>query len=248
MYYLSNEIEFGLEKELNLKRTKKLKNNLIILNDDDLKLLKNQNYFSGYKDLFLNKYNTYETLNKLKIPTVSTFLYKNPFIADTKIISKPICGTGRIKYLIWEKGEKVLCKPDMVIQPFINGKEYNVDLLCDGKNFISCIKEKIKIRAGRTWICKEVDIPEIDKILENFIRYFPFYGSMDIDIIEEKGNYYILDINTRFGGGILHSINLNLNFKKELYNLIHTKNYKLNKYIKKVTKKISCYMFNTYLK
>lgn len=249
MKYYSDVPISLFQKELNIKNSKKIINKIIILSDDVLKELPNTtNYFSGYKDLFLNKYNTYKALRKKSIATVPTKLYKTPFITKSKVITKPIDGYGRIKYLIWEKGEEIKCKDNMIIQPFVNGKEYNVDLLCDGINFISCIKEKLEIKAGRTWKCKEVDIPEIDNLLYNFVKEYPYYGSMDIDIIECNGKYMILDVNTRFGGGIMHSLNLNSKFKKELYNLIHINRYKLKTYKKKESKKISYYSFNVNLK
>lgn len=245
MNYYSKDKEPFFEKKLNLKHTKIEKNKIIVLSDDILKKLKNTtNYFSGYKELFLNKYETFKSLVKNNINTVPTKLYTNSFITDKKIITKPIDGSGRIKYLIWEQGEEVLCKQNMIIQPFIEGREYNVDLLCDGKNFITCVKEKLQIKAGKTWKCKEVNISKIDLLLSNFVKKYPFYGSMDIDIIENNENYYILDINTRFGGGMMHSINLNTKFLNQLYNLINFENYKLVPYKKIKNKKISFYSFN----
>lgn len=94
---------------------------------------------------------------------------------------------------------------DYIIQPFIDGREYTIDVFCDfdGNPIYITPRERIAVRSGevlKTQIVQdEVMIEECRKI----IREFKPCGPITVQLIRQKKsneNYYI-EINPRFGGG-----------------------------------------------
>ena len=45
-----------------------------------------------------------------------------------------------------------------------------------------------------------------------------FYGPMDVDLFYKDGEYYISEINPRFGGAYLHAYGANVDFVKLIIN------------------------------
>ena len=99
---------------------------------------------------------------------------------------------------------------DYVIQPFVDGEEYTVDVFCsfDGSPVYITPRKRIAVRAGevlKTEIaCDEKIIEECQKIID---RFKPV-GAITVQLIKDKKtdeNYYI-EINPRYGGGAPHSI------------------------------------------
>ena len=112
-------------------------------------------------------------------------------------------------------------KQDYIFQPFMEKREYGVDVyfdMIDGKIKSLFIKEKLAMRAGETDKAISVyreDIIELVMKLEEL----KFRGPIDIDIFEdEKGELYINEINPRFGGGYPHAYNAGVNFMEYIYN------------------------------
>ena len=103
------------------------------------------------------------------------------------------------------------------MQPFIQGKEYGVDVYID---FISSdikaifCKEKLRMRAGETEKSKSVKISEIEEMVKKVVGLLQLKGPVDIDIMEYYGKYYVLEINPRFGGGYPHAYECGVNFLK----------------------------------
>ena len=95
--------------------------------------------------------------------------------------------------------------PDYIIQPFIDGTEYTVDIFCDfsGNPIYITPRIRLAVRAGevlKTQIHQdETIIAEMKQLLAD---YRPC-GAITVQLIRQKetnDNYYI-EINPRFGGG-----------------------------------------------
>lgn len=94
---------------------------------------------------------------------------------------------------------------DYVIQPFISGKEYTVDIFCDfdGNPIYITPRERIAVRAGevlKTQIfMDETLIEESKKIIEKFKPC----GPMTVQVIRQSDTNedYFIEINPRYGGG-----------------------------------------------
>ncbi|MBR4049874.1 MAG: ATP-grasp domain-containing protein [Clostridia bacterium] len=92
-----------------------------------------------------------------------------------------------------------------IIQPFITGKEYTVDIFCDfdGKPVSIVPRERVAVRSGevlKTRICLDETIIEQAKAIVN--RFRPC-GPMTVQLIKDSrtGDNYYIEINPRYGGG-----------------------------------------------
>lgn len=94
---------------------------------------------------------------------------------------------------------------DYIIQPFVCGEEYTVDVFCDfaGNPIFITPRKRIAVRSGevlKTEICQdELIICEIKRLID----VIKPIGPITVQLIREKGtskDWYI-EINPRFGGG-----------------------------------------------
>ncbi len=95
--------------------------------------------------------------------------------------------------------------PNYIVQPFIEGVEYTVDVFCDFYGNPICItpRERVSVRSGevlKTRIHQDDEIVlEVKKLIEDFKPC----GPITIQLIKQLGtnkNFYI-EINPRYGGG-----------------------------------------------
>lgn len=100
--------------------------------------------------------------------------------------------------------------PEYIIQPFIDGAEYTVDVFCDfkGNPIYITPRERVAIRSGEVLKTK---IFQDEKIIQECIRIvkgFKPCGPITVQLIREKstGKNYYIEINPRFGGGAPCSI------------------------------------------
>lgn len=93
-----------------------------------------------------------------------------------------------------------------IVQPFIDGTEYTVDIFCDfeGKPVYITPRIRLQVRAGevlKTQIAMdEKIIEECKRIVENFRPV----GPITVQLIRQNvsGDDYYIEINPRFGGGV----------------------------------------------
>ena len=93
---------------------------------------------------------------------------------------------------------------DYVVQKFIKGREYTVDIFADFEGNPVWITPRLRlvVRAGevlKTEICLD---SKIIRECETLIKAFRPCGPMTVQLIrDEKGEDYYIEINPRFGGG-----------------------------------------------
>ena len=94
---------------------------------------------------------------------------------------------------------------DYIVQPFIDGTEYTIDIFCDfdGDPIYIVPRERMQVRAGevlKTRICLDERMIEESKAL---IKAFKPCGPMTVQLIRDKvtGEDYYIEINPRYGGG-----------------------------------------------
>lgn len=100
--------------------------------------------------------------------------------------------------------------PDYIIQPYIEGTEYTVDVLCDfnGNPIFITPRIRVAVRAGEVL---KTEIAQDDRIIAEVKQLVADYkpcGQITVQMIREKAtdeDYYI-EINPRFGGGAPLSI------------------------------------------
>lgn len=97
---------------------------------------------------------------------------------------------------------------DLMIQEFLDGQEIGADVYIDlisGEVVSIFTKKKIKMRAGETDKAVSFKDPTLFALIEKFVLEAGYRGQIDIDIFEIDGQYYISEVNPRFGGGYPHA-------------------------------------------
>ena len=100
-----------------------------------------------------------------------------------------------------------------MIQQLIKGKEYGLDVMNDlqGNHVAVSVKQKLAMRAGETDKAITVDNVTIREIGATIGKALKHIGNLDCDILEENGEYYVLELNPRFGGGFPFSYEAGVN-------------------------------------
>lgn len=91
----------------------------------------------------------------------------------------------------------------VVFQEYVDGTEYGADIVNDLEgNYITSIhREKLAMRSGETDCARMIKDNKIEEICRMISRVSKHVGLIDIDIIKKNGEYYVLEMNSRFGGG-----------------------------------------------
>lgn len=116
---------------------------------------------------------------------------------------------------------------DYVIQPFISGKEYTIDIFCDyeGNPVYITPRQRLAVRSGevlKTQIAQdETMIQEMQTLLAD---YRPS-GAITVQLIQDEktGDNYYIEINPRFGGGAPLSMKAGANSAKALLEMLSGK-------------------------
>ena len=93
---------------------------------------------------------------------------------------------------------------DYIVQPFVSGREYTIDIFCDwdGEPISIVPRERLQIRAGevlKTQICMDSIMIEEAKVL---CAAFKPCCPMTVQLIrDDDGTDWYIEINPRFGGG-----------------------------------------------
>lgn len=188
-------------------------------------------------EMCFNKYKMYQFLVENGIRTAKTYIDKNEFYKDLEkenmkfpVFVKPIEGSASINInKVYDKDElELLWKKEnnLLIQQFMDGEEFGADVYIDMiSNEISAIftKKKIKMRAGETDKSVSIKDEKLFSIIKDFVKKAEFKGIIDIDIFKVNGEYYISEVNPRFGGGYPHAYESKVNIPKMIINNLEGK-------------------------
>lgn len=123
-----------------------------------------------------------------------------------KKVKKSILGTA-------SQGDEYI-----LIQEKIEGQEYGLDVMNDfnAHNRGVSVKKKLAMRAGETDKAETVDNPAIWNIGKTLGENLGHIGNLDVDVFGGDGEYYVLELNPRFGGGFPFSYEAGVNFPKAI--------------------------------
>ncbi len=121
---------------------------------------------------------------------------------------KPKDGSSSINAFRVDNADELATRADQIgdyiVQPFIDGTEYTIDIFCDWEGVpISIVpRERVQVRAGevlKTRICMDASmVSEAEKLCE----VFKPCGPMTVQLIRDhEGNDWFIEINPRYGGG-----------------------------------------------
>ncbi len=170
-------------------------------------------------EMTLDKYSMYKWLVENGYKCAKSYVDKNEFYNDVEngIISfpvfvKPIRGSASIsisKVYDKETLDYFFDREDgLLIQEFLDGQEIGADVYIDmisGETVSIFTKKKLKMRAGETDKALGFKDDKLFNLIEKFVQDAGFKGQIDIDIFDIGGEYYISEVNPRFGGGYPHA-------------------------------------------
>lgn len=107
----------------------------------------------------------------------------------------------------------------ILIQEKLMGKEFGLDVMNDltGKNVGVSVKQKLAMRAGETDKAVTVDLPEVREMGRIIGDNLKHIGNLDVDIMQRaNGDYCVLELNPRFGGGYPFSYEAGVNMPKAI--------------------------------
>ena len=109
----------------------------------------------------------------------------------------------------------------MMIQEFLRGQEIGADVYIDmisGEVVSIFTKKKLLMRAGETDKAVSFKDEKLFALIRRFAMESGFSGQIDIDIFEIDGEYYISEVNPRFGGGYPHAYECGVDHMKLICN------------------------------
>ena len=176
-------------------------------------------------EMCFNKYDLYNFLIQNGIKTVKSYINKEEFykdvekgIIDYPVFVKPVKGSAsnNINKVASKEEIEVLFSRfnNLMIQEFMDGIEYGADVYVDmlsGEPVAIFTKRKIKMRAGETDKSVSIKDEKLFKLIKVFVKKAQLVGVIDIDIFKVNEEYYISEVNPRFGGGYPHGYECGVN-------------------------------------
>lgn len=180
-----------------------------------------------------DKYHFYEYLSKEGIRTVLTYDTMESFEEGLKkgeidfpVFIKPRTGSGSVGIHkvesmeklrdYWEKNEY-----QYIIQEFMNCLD------CDADVYIDCLshkpvaafsKRKLETKIGGASKTISFKDPKLFSFIEEICQVLEFNGPVDMDFWCKDGEYYLSEVNPRFGGAYLHAYGAGVDFFKLIMN------------------------------
>lgn len=166
-------------------------------------------------EMSLDKFRMYNWLRDHGYNCARSYMSFEKFAASGvsyPVFVKPACGSASIAISKAddEKTARFLFeqRDGMMIQEFMQGQEIGADVYIDlisGEVVSIFTKKKILMRAGETDKAVSFKDDRLFALIEKFVKEAGYRGQIDIDIFDIDGEYYISEVNPRFGGGYPHA-------------------------------------------
>lgn len=170
-------------------------------------------------EMSLDKMQMYKWLSDHGYNCAKSYLDKNLFFKDVKmgkakypVFVKPARGSASIAISkVYDRETIDLLfahSNELMIQEYLDGQEIGADVYIDiisGEVISIFTKKKLLMRAGETDKAVSFKNVKLNNLISKFVREAGYRGQIDIDIFEVDGEYYISEVNPRFGGGYPHA-------------------------------------------
>jgi carbamoyl-phosphate synthase large subunit len=158
--------------------------------------------------------NVDEALNAVMSGTISFPLMIKPRRGTGSLLTYRVCDEEELIVLFRRALREIEGSPvtketgyqsteALIIQEFIRGTEFSLDLLNNLNGQFQCVivKEKIAMRSGETDIAMTVDMPDLFRLGRKIAIALKHPFLIDMDLIVRDGIPYVMDMNPRIGGG-----------------------------------------------
>ena len=170
-------------------------------------------------EMSLDKFQMYQWLIDHGYRCARSYVDKEAFFADVEagkirypVFVKPSRGSASInisKVYDKETVELLFAHNDgLMIQEFLDGQEIGADVYIDmiSHEVVSIFtKKKLLMRSGETDKAVSFRDEKLFDLIKRFAEEAGYTGQIDIDLFQINGEYYISEVNPRFGGGYPHA-------------------------------------------
>lgn len=173
-----------------------------------------------------DKYSTCRHLDAHNVPVARTYdpsevtadlplpLFIKPRVGRGAVGAFPIRSARELDFF----GQYV---PDPIVQEYLDGPEFTIDVLCDfsGRPLSIVPRERVVIRAGVIDRGRTVNDPRLIGLAQAACAAIPFSGPLNIQCRMRGDQPVIFEINPRFSGGIPLTIQSGADFPQMLVKL-----------------------------
>ncbi len=182
--------------------------------------------------LCFDKYEMYKYLTDKGIPTVRTWGTLSEAEAATEsgevtfpVFVKPRRGSGSVgaKKIFDLEALKVAFEEDdtLIMQEYMDCLDLDADIYADTVSHEPVAifsKKKISTTIGGANKTISFKDEKLFAFVKEFMKHFEFNGPLDADFFCRDGEYYLSEINPRFGGAYLHAYGAGVDFIKLIEN------------------------------
>lgn len=188
-------------------------------------------------EMSLDKFQMFRWLTEHGYRCAKSYMDKEAFFADVAagkakypVFVKPARGSASIaisKVYDRETIELLFAHSDgLMIQEFLDGQEIGADVYIDmnSHRVVSIFtKKKILMRAGETDKAVSFQDEKLFALIKQFAEEAGYTGQIDIDLFLVDGEYFISEVNPRFGGGYPHAYECGCNHMELIVNNLEGK-------------------------
>lgn len=188
-------------------------------------------------EMSLDKFQMFRWLETHGYKHAKSYMDKEAFFTDVDaglitypVFVKPARGSASVsisKVYDPETIELLFAHEDgLMIQEFLDGQEIGADVYIDmvSHEVVSIFtKKKLKMRAGETDKAVSFKDEKLFALIERFVKDAGYNGQIDVDIFDVNGEYYISEVNPRFGGGYPHAYESGVDHMKLIVNNLNGK-------------------------
>lgn len=185
--------------------------------------------------LCFNKYLMFKHLQSAGIPTVMTWGSIEEFDSaynagevNFPVFVKPRTGSGSVgarKVLSYEILTELMKEdPSLIIQEFMNCLDLDADVYIDTithEAVAAFSKKKIETRIGGASKTTSFKDDKLFEFISKIVKTLKFNGPVDMDFFYRDVQYYLSEINPRFGGAYLHAYGAGVDFIKLIEKNLH---------------------------
>jgi len=182
--------------------------------------------------LAFDKYEMYKYLSEKGINTVRTWGTLRDFEAarkrgeiDLPVFVKPRTGSGSVGARRVDSFEKLAetmeADPTLIIQELMTCLDLDADVYVDTishQAVAAFSKKKIETRIGGASKTISFKDERLFEFIQKIVSVFKFNGPIDMDFFYKDGEYYLSEVNPRFGGAYLHAYGAGVDFIKMIEN------------------------------
>ncbi|RKY33490.1 MAG: hypothetical protein DRP68_02235 [Candidatus Omnitrophota bacterium] len=167
-----------------------------------------------------DKYATYLFCREHNILAPETYLFspRSKYSGiSLPIIVKPRWGRGsQFLYKLKDLNQlDYLSLPnrEFVVQEFISGREYTVDILAqpDGTILQAIPRERIVVKAGMMYKGRTEKNKGLIEYAKRIAQKFGINGPCNIQFIEKGDKFYLIEVNPKFAAGLPLTVNAGIN-------------------------------------